>query len=367
MRPAAPCSISVGIERAEPTDETSGAAQAHRDRIRECSCASGAPSALDPAGALFPFLCGGSLRCTARAVGSPAGLSQWQWVRAVPKLLSFRDRSAVPSLHVPTFPWRLSPQKEMGIRSRLSWSSHKPLSPVVSSGALADPTPRGECEGTHRVLLSRSVPSVPRPHHEVKPAAAVAGVPPSCRLTASPPPPPLAGSPFPWVTGLPRRCPGEIAESAVALLRRPWHKGSLMGPARAGGPAAAETPCSDPREGKQGDPRGGELHPLPQFPPSCRLGEGRLPCSGLQPTLTTAHPTMSSPAWELWSRESQPSQDHSLPWTPSPFSLSRILSLAGNPTLAGPPALPGSPALSQPPAPWNPQTSQDPHLQKISY
>lgn len=192
-------------------------------------------------------------------------------------------RSAVPSLHVPTFPWRLSPQKEMGIHSSLSWSSHKPLSPVVSSGAFADSTSPGESECTHRVVLSWSVPSVPRPLHGVTPAVAVAGFPQSCRLTASLPPPPLAGCPLRWVTGLPRRCPGKIPESAVALVRRPWHKGAVMGPGRAGGPAAAEPPCSDPREGKQGDPWGGDCISCLSFPPPAGWERPDLPVQVLQP------------------------------------------------------------------------------------
>lgn len=236
-----------------------------------------------PSWALVPSPLWGNLRCTARTVGSPAALSLWQWVRAVPKLLSFRDRSAVPSLHVPTFPWRSS--------HRRRWASTPGSAGAVTSHShlwfhqelWLIQHPPGESEGTHRVLLSRSVPSVPRPHHGVTPAVAVAGFPPSCRLTVSPPPRPLAGSPLPWVTGLPRRCPAEIAESAVALLRRPWHKGSLMGPGRAGGPAAAERPCSDPREGKRGDPRGGNCISCLSFPPPAGWERPDFPVQGSSP------------------------------------------------------------------------------------
>lgn len=171
----------------------------------------------------------------------------------------------------------------MGIHSSFSWSSYKPLSPVVSSGAFADSTSPGESECTHRVVLSWSVPSVPRPLHGVTPAVAVAGFPQSCRLTASLPPPPLAGCPLRWVTGLPRRCPGKIPESAVALVRRPWHKGAVMGPGRAGGPAAAEPPCSDPREGKQGDPWGGDCISCLSFPPPAGWERPDLPVQVLQP------------------------------------------------------------------------------------
>lgn len=283
------------------------------------------PPVEGPSRPLAPPPLWGNLRCTARAVGSPAGLSLWQWVRAVPKGLSFRDRPVYISLEIiPTD----------GAGHPLQAHLEQPLSPVASSGAFADATPPGESEDTHRVLLSWGVPSVPRPHHGLTPAVAVAVFPQSCRLSAPLPPRPLAGSPLPWVTGLPRQ--KSLSQQRRCCGAR-GTKRLRCGPGQSRGPAAAEPPCPDLGRGREGIHRVRIASPA-SVPLLLQAGRGQTSVQVPQPMITTARPAGSSPAWGLWSRGS-----------PGPPAF---------------PAFPGSSAFPGAQPPLDPQPLQDPqHFQ----
>lgn len=214
---------------------------------------------------------------------------------------------------------------------------------------------------------AQSVPSVPGPPRSDAGCGCLSTeLWPPCSAAPSP-----GRVPPPVVTGLPRRCP----RKSLSQQRRCWAQRLRYGHGHSRARACPDTLLGPPG-GQARAATGREMHLLPQFPSSCRLGEAGLPCSGPQPMLTTVRPTVSPPAWELCSRGSQPSQDPSvhLLWTPSPPSPSRILSFPRTAALAGPPEFPGSLALSRPPAPQNlqtfqepqpsqdAQTSQDPHL-----
>lgn len=225
---------------------------------------------MEPAGPLYPLFCGRNLRCcTARTVQSLAGLFPNAFPSGTGQL------SAVHmSLHFP---------RDSHYRRRRT-STPGSAGAVTSQSHLwfhQDSTPPGESEGTHRLLLGWSplCPSAPPRSNSGCHRRGLSGC--RCRLGASPPLAALAGSPLRWVTGLPRRFPGRIPESAVALVRRPWHKGAVRDPGTAGGPRGCRATLLGPPGGEARESMGRQLHLLPQFPSSCSLGEARLPVRGL--------------------------------------------------------------------------------------